>query len=77
MRPVAPALPHGRIATLAEVREQIAYDLTTTGVPRRRGRVVATSEREAAILGAVEFGCDLERVVILQSFYSLQSTGVA
>lgn len=70
-RPHAPALPAGRLCTLAEVQEQIAYDLTTVGVPRRSCRVYAATAREARILGAVALAVDLDRIVVNAGRYAV------
>lgn len=68
-----------RLLTLAEVQRAIAFDVVTTGVPRRSCRVFASTSREARILGAVELRVDLERVVIRSepSTYALSGSGVA
>lgn len=60
-----------------ETREPVAYDVITTGVPRRSRRVFAATRREARILGAVELGVDLERAVIRPEPYSLTGLGIA
>jgi hypothetical protein len=71
MRPVAPALPHGCLAQRSEAQRGVPYDLVVPGVPRRSCRVVACSEREARILGAVELGVELELVRVRPEPYSL------
>lgn len=76
-RPHFPALPNGRLATLAQVLDQVAYDVITVGAPRRSCRVTARTEREARILGAVQLNVELERVVLRPEPYSLQSLGRA
>lgn len=77
MRPFSPALPLGRIATVSQAHNTVAFDLITIGVPRRSCRVRARTAREARILGAVALNVDLERVAIRPEPYSLTSRGLA